>query len=262
VAQQVNFLLMDRRADMLAWFDRLALSGGPIRSVLKDEDVPADLLYLCILLSDMTPTAMTPSGGLGWWAIGSKDGARAPGIEWLRTNEWDDRRDPVLATRIACATLTWLREQKLVQNWLLAVCAYVDGTKSVGAAVTKANGFSYWDAVMPPYSEVLVPRLIALKIIDAHRDFYCVDSDPPAPPAYDYLDRLPLVKDLPLRVVAQWCEVSPRALWRLNPGVAPAAGVLPAADRRNPAGYPLRVPKGMAGKVRRLLSEQGYMKTN
>ncbi len=45
----------------------------------------------------------------------------------------------------------------------------------------KSPGFTYWDMVMPPYCEMIIPRLIALKLIDTHRDFYGVEV-PPLPP--------------------------------------------------------------------------------
>ncbi len=112
---------------------------------------------------------------------------------------------------------------------------------------------------MPTYAEVLIPRLIALKLIDTHRAFYSVDVPPKPPLTYDFLGRLPLVKDLPLHVVAKWCGTTPRQMWQLNPGVSPSTGILPKADKKHPAGFPLRVPKGMESNVRQWLVKEGYL---
>jgi len=260
VADQVNYLLMDRRAGMMEWFDRMAVYGPTIREVLQEQKVPADLIYLCALLSDLLPNSTTRSGGVGWWSLGSiKQKKNSTASPWLVTSDWDDRRDPALSTRIAGNSLQLILKNNQNMDWLLAICAFVDGSEAVDAAVGKAHGFSYWDMVMPHYSDVIIPRLVALKLIDDHRKFYGVDVPRPAALDCDSLGRVKLTKDLPLHVAAKWCGTVPRAMWDINPGVDPSTGVLPKADGRNPSGYPLRVPRGRAAKVRTLLISEGYM---
>lgn len=261
VVEQMNYLLMDRRAGMMEWFDRMAMYGPVIRRVLKDEKVPADMIYLPALLSNLLPNSTTRSGGVGWWALGSVKEKKSPLVsQWVVTNDWDDRRDPVLSTRIAGTILQWLHGREKTKNWLPAVCAFLDGTAPIDAVVGKAPGFSYWDMVVPPRSEVMIPRLVALKIIDTHRELYGVNVKTPGPLRYDFLDRMKLLKDLPLHVVAKWCGTNPRSIWELNPGVDPSTGVLPKPDKRSPSGFPLRVPKGMGGKVRKLMVKNGYLR--
>jgi membrane-bound lytic murein transglycosylase D len=260
VVEQINYLLMDRRAGMLQWFDRMAMYGPLIRKILRDEKVPDDMIYLAALLSGLTPNAKGRSGGVGWWLIGSVKEKKSPRlIQWVATNDWDDRRDPVLSTRIACTIFQWLHGRPATRNWLLTVCAFVDGTDKVDAVIKKSPVFSYWDMVMPTGSETIIARLVALKLIDTHREFYGVNIKTPGPLTYDFLDRLKLRKDLPLYVVARWCGTNPRSLWELNPGVAPSAGVLPRPDKRSPSGFPLRVPKGMGRNVKKLLVKEGYL---
>jgi membrane-bound lytic murein transglycosylase D len=260
VVEQINYLLMDRRAGMLRWFDRMAEYGPLIRKVLRDEKVPEDAIYLAALLSGLTPNAKGRSGGVGWWLIGSVKERKSPGlIQWVSTNDWDDRRDPVLSTRIACTILQWLHGRPSTRNWLLTFCAFVDGTDKVDAVIKKSPAFSYWDMVMPSRSETIIARLIALKLIDTHREFYGVNVKTPRRLTYDFLDRLKLKKDLPLHVAARWCGTNPRSIWELNPGVDPSSGVLPRPDKRSPSGFPLRVPRGMGRSVRKLLVKEGYL---
>jgi len=260
VLDQVNYLLMDRRAGMMEWFDRMAVIGPMIQAVLQEEGVPNDLIYLVALLSDFLPNSRTRSGGVGWWALASgKDKKVASTPQWLVTNDWDDRRDPVLSTKIACGILQGAQRKIANNDWLLATAAFIDGADKIEAIVRKAPGFSYWDMVMPSNSEVIVPRLVALKLIDTHRQYYGVDISRLPPLQYDSLDRVKLAKDLPLHVVAKWCKLSPRSLWELNPGVDPSTGVLAKAETRSPGGFPLRVPKGMGDKVRQLLRSEGYL---
>lgn len=258
VFEQINYLLMDRRAGMMEWFDRTALYGPAIRKVLTDEKVPADLIYLPMLLSDMLPNSKNKSGGIGWWALGSIK-EKKDSVPWVSTNDWDDRRDPVLSSRIACNIFQSLVRRNQTADWVMAICAFVEGADKIDAITGKAQGFSYWDMVMPPYSEMLIPRLVALKLIDTHRSFYGVEVSPLPALAYDFMDRLKLAKDLPLHVIANWCGTNPRAMWELNPGVDPSTGILPKPDKRSPSGFPLRVPKGMEAKVRQMLTKEGYL---
>lgn len=260
VVDQINYLLMDRRAGMMQTFDRMAVFGPMMRQILVEEKVPPDLIYLSALVSNLFPNATTRAGGVGWWTLGSlkqKSGSSAG--QWVSTNDWDDRRDPVLSTRIASTVLQGLRKRNPNADWLLAIAAFVDGADTIDAVAKKAPGFSYWDMVMPPYSEMLIPRLIALKLIDAHRQFYGVEVSPLPPLQFDFLDRLKLQKDLPLHIVAKWCGTNPRSIWELNPGVDPSTGVLPKADKRSPSGFPLRVPKGKGKTVQRMLIQDGYL---
>jgi membrane-bound lytic murein transglycosylase D len=259
VSDQINYLLMDRKAGMMEWFDRLAVYGPTIKKVLEDEKVPSDLIYLPMLQSDFMPNSRSRSGGIGWWALGTAKDKKESAVPWVQTNDWDDRRDPVLSTRIASTLLQTYARRNQSSDWLLTICAFVDGSDKIEAVVSKSPGFGYWDLVMPHYSEILIPRLVALKIISTHREFYGVDVPPLPSLAYHFMDRLKLAKELPLYVVADWCGTNPRSIWEMNPGVDPSTGVLPKPDKRSPSGFPLRVPKGKETKVRELLVREGYL---
>jgi Transglycosylase SLT domain len=260
VTEQINYLLMDRRAGTMQWFDRMSVYGPLIRPILIEKKIPADFLYVATLLSGLRPTAKTQSGGVGWWALspikGKKDFSPA---QWIVNDNWDDRRDPARSTKIACTILHGLQKRSNSSDWVMTICAYVDSLDKIEAVVRKAKGYSYWDMVMPPYSEILIPRLVALKIIDTHREFYGVEVPALSRLSFDLLDRLKLSKDLPLYIIAKCCSTNPRAIWELNPGVDPSTGILPAADKRSVAGFPLRVPKGMGQKTKRLLVREGYL---
>ena len=259
ILDQLNYLLMDRRALVMEWFDRMAIYGPTIKKTLAEESVPEDLIYLAVVVSDLLPATRARTGGVGWWSLVTvKEKKGQPQNQWTSNNEWDDRRDPVMSTRIACGILKKCM-QRNNSDWLMAMCAYVDGTDKIDEILKKTPKFSYWDLVLPSYSEGLIPRLIALKIIDTHRSFYSVDVPPMPGLEYDFLDRVKLVKDLPLSLVAKWCGVTPRAIWEFNPGVDPSSGFLPKANKRYPAGFPLRVPKGAGAKVRQLLITEGFL---
>lgn len=259
ILDQLNFLLMDRRAGLMEWFDRMSIWGPTVDKVLAQEKVPRDLVYLAVLVSDFSPNARLKNGGIGWWAIGpTKDKKNPLAASWASSENWDDRRDPVLSTGIACSIFKGIREQNPGFAWPMTISAYLDGIEKILGIIQKSPGFSYWDLLMPPLSDTYIPRLVALKIIDTHRDFYSVDVPPLKPAAYDQLDKLVLQKDLPLHVVAKWLHVSPRSLWELNPGVDISNGILPKSNSKGPATL-LRVPAGKGEEIRTLLIKDAYL---
>jgi hypothetical protein len=260
ITDQLNFLLMDRRALMMEWFDRMSIFGPAMIEVLSEEKVPHDILYVAVLLSGLSPNARLKSGGVGWWSLGSSNGKKnATPPLWTATEDWDERRDFVLSTRIACKLLKGFVKEPHSKSWLVAIAAFLDGPDKIEALMKKFPGFSYWDLVMPPLSDAFIPQVVALKIIDTHRDFYSVQIPPLKPASYDVLEPLTLLKDLPLHVVAKWCSISPRSLWELNPAVDITNGVIPKMNAKKTGGLLLRVPKGKGDSIRKLLIKEGYI---
>jgi hypothetical protein len=260
IVEQLNYLLMDRRASVAEWFNRFVAYGPILTSALKKNNVPVDLVYLSILLSELDPNHKTRTGGIGWWALGpSRDGSTKNTVPWVSTAEWDDRRDPEISTNIAAQFFQTLRKGEPKYDWMLIISTFLDGSDKISPILKKSPGFSYWDIITPPSSDLLIPRLVALKIIFQNRNFYCVNITTDKPLAFDYLDRIKMSKDLSLGLVAKWIGEVPRNIWELNTGVDIMGGVLPKADKRSPNGYPLRTPLGTGTKVKRLLETEGYM---
>lgn len=260
ISDQLNFLLMDRRALLMEWFDRMNIFGPAIVEVLSEEELPHDLLYVSVLLSGLTPNARLKKGGVGWWSLGTSNNKKnAQSTQWLVSELWDDRRDFVLSTQIASKIFKELIRQAYFKSWPLAISAFLDGHDKLEALVKKFPGFSYWDLVMPPLSDAFIPQVVALKIIDTNREFYSLQTPPLKPASYDVLAGLILVKDLPLYVVARWCHISPRGLWELNPGVEITGGMLPKTNPKNSEKRILRVPKGKASEIKSILVKEGYL---
>ncbi len=263
VTDQLNFLLMDRRSILMEWFDRMAIFGPSILEVLAEEKTPNDLIYVSVLLSGLTPNARLKSGGVGWWAIGSANGKKDSGFPiWVSNEHWDDRKDFVISTRIACKIFKDLFQRPHFKSWPLAISAFLDGSDKLEAIVKKFPGFSYWDIVTPPLSDAFIPQVVALKIIHTNREFYSLQTPSLNPASYDVIDRLPLLKDLPLYLVAKWCHISPRSLWEMNPAVDISSGILPKTNSKNSPGLLLRVPKGKAAEIKSLLIKEGYISSS
>ncbi len=260
VLEQLNYLLMDRRSSALNWFDQMDMYGPIIKRALQKEGAPEDLVYLSCILSGFSPTAISKSGGRGWWALGSEhSGNTRSSANWVTTKNWDDRRDPDISTEIAANILKSLKENKVIKTWSMAICAYVDGVKSVEAALKKNRGFRYWDIVAPTFSELIIPRLIALKIIHHNRSFYALDTPGEDEIKVDTIDGATLKKELPLYAIAKWVGTNPRFIWLINPGVSPSTGKFPTGNRKRGSTFPLRVPKGYGDIVLAKLKSLGYL---
>ncbi len=245
---------------MMEWFDRMSIFGPAMIEVLSEEKVPHDLLYVAVLLSGLSPNSRLKSGGVGWWSLGTpNDKKKAPAPLWSATEDWDERKDFVLSTKIACKLLKEFMKEPDSKSWFLAISAFLDGPDKIEALMKKFPGFSYWDLVMPPLSDAFIPQVVALKIIDTHREFYSLQIPPLKPASYDVLEPLVLLKDLPLYVVAHWCRISPRSLWELNPAVEIRNGLLPKMNAKKSGGLLLRVPKGKGDSIKKLLIKEGYI---
>lgn len=257
IEEQINYLLMDRRATLLETLERISSIGPLISGTLSEEKLPGDLFYVCATLSDLSATSKTKSGGYGWWNLGS---AKNNGQSWAASNEWDDRRDPVISTRLASGIFNQIRAKNPKFDWLFSIAAYVDGADKIEQIVKKNPGFGFWDVLAPTFSEAIIPRMIALKIISDNRKFFDVETPRVPTVSFDVVDKQKMSRDLPLRSLSQWTGQTPRELWELNPGVDPAFGAFLKFDRRYPHATFIRVPKGLGRKVKESLDSEGYTK--
>ncbi|MGD9819527.1 MAG: hypothetical protein AB7V04_12640 [Desulfomonilaceae bacterium] len=255
IEDQINYYLLDRRASLIDVLERLSVQGPVIGAALTEEKLPADLIYVAAAVSDLLPTAKTKSGGYGWWSLGSLK----PNNTWSSTKEWDDRRDPVISTKLASSLFNQIRSKNSKFDWLFSIASFVDGTDKIELMAKKSPGFTYWDVVAPSFSETLIPRVVALKIINENRKYFEIDVPSTPPLEFDLVDNLKLNKDLPIRSLSQWLGVTPRRAWELNPGIDPTFGAFPKSDKRNPNATFLRVPKGSGQKAKALISSEGYM---
>lgn len=197
----------------------LTLSGRYrelIESVLKEEGVPQDLIYLAQAESGFHPYAVSRVGARGIWQF---MGSRAKGYG-LHHDLWvDDRQDPEKSTRAAAHHLKDLYNQ--FGDWYLAMAAYNSGPGTVQSAVKRTGYADFWELyrrnVLPKETRNYVPIIVAVAIMAKNPSQYGLQTIVPDPPMK--YDTIRINYQIDLRLVAECVDVPSSELQELNPSL-------------------------------------------
>lgn len=229
VQYYIDFFQGPARDRFTIWLGRLPRYEGMIRAQLARYHVPDDFVYLAMIESGYSNTAVSRARAVGMWQFISGTGRRYG----LHQDVWmDERRDPFLATEAAARHLADLNET--FGSWYLAAAAYNGGAGRVSrglerlpAGVGESGDSSFFALSDRRYLRLetrdYVPKLIAAALIAKDPARYGFDSVPRLPPLrYDEV----LVTDATgLDVIAQLADTTTGALVELNPqfmrGVTP-----------------------------------------
>ncbi len=207
-------------------------------SILRQEGVPQDLIYLAQAESGFHPLAVSRAGARGIWQF---MGSRARGYGLQRSMWVDERQDPEKSTRAAARHLKDLYAQ--FGDWYLAMAAYNSGPGTVQAAVKRTGYADFWELyrrnVLPKETRNYVPIILAVTIMAknlSHYGFDDVSMDKPLP-----FDSLAINYPVDLRLVADCVGATPAQLQELNPSLlrltTPKGGTfelhLPAGTRHD-----------------------------
>ena len=187
-----------------------------IKTVLRQEGVPQDLIFLAQAESGFHPQALSRAGARGMWQFMS---GRASGYG-LERNRWiDERQDPEMATRAAAHHLRDLYNQ--FGDWYLAMAAYNSGPGTVQSAVKRTGYADFWELykrnVLPKETRNYVPIILAMTIMAKNPAQYGLDTlvrDTPIP-----YDAVKIDYPVDLRLVAQCVDATPSELQDLNPSL-------------------------------------------
>jgi len=185
-------------------------------SILREEGVPQDLIYLAQAESGFQPTAVSRAGARGIWQF---MGSRAKGYGLHRSQWVDDRQDPEKSTRAAARHLRDLYAQ--FGDWYLAMAAYNSGPGTVQAAVKRTGYADFWELyrrnVLPKETRNYVPIILAMTIVTknlSHYGFDDVSMDEPVA-----FDKVIVNYPVDLRLVADCVDSTPAELQQLNPSL-------------------------------------------
>ena len=185
-------------------------------SILREEGVPQDLIYLAQAESGFHPLAVSRAGARGIWQF---MGSRARGYGLHRSLWVDDRQDPEKSTRAAAHHLKDLYAQ--FGDWYLAMAAYNSGPGTVQAAVKRTGFADFWELyrrnVLPKETRNYVPIILAVTIMAKNLSQYGFDDvsmDDPVP-----FDKVIINYPVDLRLVADCVGATPAELQDLNPSL-------------------------------------------
>ncbi|MBW8056243.1 MAG: LysM peptidoglycan-binding domain-containing protein [Nitrospira sp.] len=244
VKYYVDFFLEPSRARFTIWLGRLARYDGMIRNVLQRYNLPEDLIYLALIESGYSNTAVSRASAIGMWQF-----IRSTGREYgLRIDRWvDERRDPFKATDAAARHLSDL--QKEFNSWYLAAAAYNGGASRVSRGLRRLNEDAVSDSTFFVLAEKrwirretrdYVPKLIAATMVAKDPVRYGFDSIPALEPLV--FDEITVADQTGLDVIASLADTTIRAIRELNPQYY--RGATPPGEQ-----VTVRVPRGSGNRV-------------
>ena len=211
----INYFSTRGKGTLEHGLERSGRYRAMIESILKEEGVPQDLIFLAQAESGFHPYAVSRVGARGIWQF---MGSRARGYGLHRDTWVDDRQDPEKSTRAAARHLKDLYNQ--FGDWYLAMAAYNSGPGTIQSAVKRTGYADFWELyrrnVLPKETRNYVPIILAETIMAKNPAQYGLDVVPDPPLAYDTV-RIDYPVDL--RLVAECADVPLSDLQNLNPSL-------------------------------------------
>lgn len=129
----LDFFQGRARERMNVWLARLPVYEPMIHEALASRGLPKDLVYLALIESGYSNTAVSRSRAVGMWQF-----MRPTGKEYgLRVDQWvDERRDPIKATNAAVSFLADLTK-RFNGSYYLAAAAYNGGGGTVSRGLRR-----------------------------------------------------------------------------------------------------------------------------
>jgi membrane-bound lytic murein transglycosylase D len=137
-----------------------------IEKILKEEGMPDDMKYLCVIESALKQ-ATSPTGAKGFWQFMP---ATAKEYGMMINREVDERLDVEISTRAACQYMR--TANKKFDNWINASASYNCGVGGLSSKV-KAQGVSnFFELHLNNETSRYVFRIMALKLLMENPEAY------------------------------------------------------------------------------------------
>jgi membrane-bound lytic murein transglycosylase D len=241
VANFLRTLTGRERATLQGALARAATYRPAMSQIFREEDLPEDLLNLCVIESEFLPHARSEADASGLWQF-----TRATGLRYgLKINSWiDERHDPIKSTRAAAAYLRDLHTQ--FREWLLVVAAFNAGEGSVKSALNglSKKSFSLLSArpFLKPKTQDFVDRFVATTLISRNLESYGF-RDIPHEPELEF-EAIVVRRSLSINKIAALADTSHGTVKQLNSALL--------QDRTPPhEPFVLRLPGGAAERFYR-----------
>jgi membrane-bound lytic murein transglycosylase D len=169
-----------------------------IERILKEEDVPDDFKYLCVIESNLS-NVTSPAGAGGFWQFMP---STAPEYGIRITSEIDERNHLEKSTRAACQLIK--NNYTLFNDWINACAAYNRGPGGLMQDMKSQGVRHFFDTEMNPETARYVFRIIALKLIMEHPADYGYNI--PEKACYSQIKTKEVKINQPIKNIALWAK--------------------------------------------------------
>ncbi|MCX6639576.1 MAG: LysM peptidoglycan-binding domain-containing protein [bacterium] len=251
VENALNFFQTRGRKVFTRWLERSAEAIPYYTSLLKEEGLPEEVVYLSMIESGFNTSAYSYAHASGPWQF-IKGTAKIYGLNM--NNYLDERRDPEKATRAACRYLRKLYDQ--FGDWYLAFASYNCGEGRVEGAVNRSGKKDYWEirSTLPNQTREYVPLYLAARIIseDPQRyGFPPIATATPVETAVVYVDG-----SVSLKEIARAANVDYETIKQFNPALK--KGCTPPNSRN----HPVRIPKSTVSSFNEQIAQAPRLKSD
>jgi len=225
--------------------DRAAPFRSHIESMIREYNLPKELLYLPVVESAYRVDAVSRSGAVGMWQFMSN----SIGPYEIEVNDWrDDRRDFWRATEGALKKLQYNFEK--TGNWDLALAAYNCGLNGLRRTINSSGINDYWTLIeedlLPFETSRYLPKFLAVSIICSYGGRYGLEAEWEE---YMTWERIDLDRSVDIRMISSMSGIDYDLLSLGNAELV--YDVTPPAD----SGYKLKIPGTFADSLIRILEE-------
>lgn len=213
VVDHITYFQTGIRDKFKLWLSRSSKYIPIMRQILKEFELPEDLVYLSLIESGFNPNAYSRAKAVGPWQFIKSTGRKYG----LRIDDWvDERRDPVKSTVAAARYLKDLFN--MFGSWNLALASYNAGEGKIQRALVKSKRDDFWDLTSTRHikreTKEYVPKFMAATIIAKNPERYGFDVEYSSPMLFD---EVTVDSTTSLSVVAKASETTLEEIRELNP---------------------------------------------
>lgn len=234
VSDYIVFFQTRLREKFEFWLARSGQYTVMMRDILREYQLPEDLVFLALIESGFNPKAFSKAKASGPWQFITGTGKKYG----LRIDEWiDERRDPVKST---VAAAKYLRDlYGMFGSWPLSMASYNAGEGRIMRTMARTRTDDFWElknsVYIRPETKNYVPKYMAATMIAKNPEKYGFSIEYHPPFLYDEVE---IPKATALQTIAKAAGVSLAEIKTFNPELKKET-----TPPRYP-GYRLKLPLG------------------